>query len=155
MCRHRIPYPFILATAVACVGDPTSNNDIDDPIDGESPLEWTVVAQGRSLRAVWGTSFDDVFVVGEPGVILHFDGSSWRVHESGTRASLNGVWGGSGTDVYVVGRQLDGTGLILHYDGTGWREMLAPIVAYKFGSIPILLLTLLKISCEFVFASSI
>ena len=71
------------------------------------------------FRAVWGSSSSDVFAVGWYGAILHYDGSTWSLMESGTDESLFGVWGSSASDVFAVG----GSGTILHYDGSTWSLM--------------------------------
>jgi len=75
--------------------------------------------QGNALRGVWGSSGSNVFAVGGPGTILHYDGSSWSEMSSGTTYDLTGVWGSSGSDVFAVGSG----GTILHYDGSTWSEM--------------------------------
>ncbi|MCP4713842.1 MAG: hypothetical protein GY868_01895 [Deltaproteobacteria bacterium] len=94
------------------------------------------------LNAVWGSSADDVFAVGncvtgyggvstaEPCFsIIHYDGTAWSTMDIGLeqtvlprRAYLNDVWGSSADNVYSVGFDGNG-GLILHYDGTSWTEM--------------------------------
>lgn len=71
---------------------------------------------GKTLRGVWGTSSQDVWVVGAAGTIGHFDGSTWQAMQSGTSANLYGVAGSSPTDVWAVGEM----GTILHYDGSSW-----------------------------------
>lgn len=72
-----------------------------------------------SLNAVWGASPDDVFAVGDGGLILHFDGAAWRVMSSGHDGDLGHVWGFSGTDVYASGPEA-----VLHYDGERWSTVL-------------------------------
>lgn len=72
----------------------------------------------RNLQAVWGTSSTDVFAVGEWGIILHFDGTSWSPLRDGAHAELYGVWGTSSTDVFAVG-----AGALLHYDGSSWAAI--------------------------------
>ena len=78
--------------------------------------------QGNTLYAVWGSSGADVFAVGYVGTIIHYDGSSWTVMESGTKEALWSVWGASGSDVFAVGSN----GTILHYDGSTWTKMDSP-----------------------------
>jgi hypothetical protein len=75
---------------------------------------------GIWFLGVWGTGPDDVYVVGQPGLIFHWDGSSWSQQESGTTATLTDVWGdGSGT-IYVTGHD----GVILRSQGGGsWSRM--------------------------------
>src|SRR5947208_8668265 len=69
-------------------------------------LTWTREAQGvttANLFGVWGSSATDVFVVGESGTILHYDGVGWIKQASGTTARLRDVWGTGPTNVYVAG----------------------------------------------------
>ena len=82
--------------------------------------EWqNPLPQGNHLQDVWGSSDSDVFAVGHPGIILHYDGATWSPMSSGTTETLWGVWGNSGGDVFAVG----GPGTILHYDGATWGPM--------------------------------
>ena len=93
-----------------------------------SPAEWThgplpdkvQVASGtdRFLYGVWGSGPNDVFTVGDGGVILHFDGVRWSPMESGTTARLQSVWGSGPSDVFAVGWN----GVALHYDGSRWNR---------------------------------
>jgi len=71
------------------------------------------------LNDIWGSSSSDVFMVGDSGTILHYDGSIWSSMNSGTTGYLSGVWGTSSSDVFAVG----GGGTIIHYDGTSWSQM--------------------------------
>jgi hypothetical protein len=89
--------------------------------DAEPVTSWTVSWRGAVLEGVWGTSPDDVFAVGEEGVILHYDGGGWKEMEGGTHEFLFNVWGSAPDDVFIVGH--DGT--ILHYDGTTWVSVAA------------------------------
>jgi hypothetical protein len=71
------------------------------------------------LYDVWGSSeAKDIFVVGEKGAILYYNGTTWSPMESGTSAPLTSVWGSSATDVFAAG-----TGGMLHYDGSTWSRM--------------------------------
>lgn len=74
------------------------------------------------LKAVWGTSANDVWAVGLGGAILHSDGVRWSVSASTTKAMLNGVWGTSSSDVWAVGGDSAG-GVMLHYDGKAWTTV--------------------------------
>jgi hypothetical protein len=76
------------------------------------------------LKAIYGTSPSDIWVVGEAPAALHWDGQAWNempfgVSRSGT---LYGVWASGPRDVYVVG---DG-GTVLHFDGGTWSRMTVP-----------------------------
>ena len=98
-------------------------------------LTWTREAQGvttANLFGVWGSSATDVFVVGESGTILHYDGVGWIKQASGTTARLRDVWGTGPTNVYVAGDSG-----ILHYDGNGWSpERIDPTLDTTLAAMP-------------------
>ncbi|NLI55798.1 hypothetical protein GX420_02250 [bacterium] len=71
------------------------------------------------LRCVWGSGPNDVFIVGDDGVILHYNGTSWSSMDSGTTNYLLSVWGNGPNDVFAIGY----AGTILHYNGTSWSSM--------------------------------
>ncbi len=96
-----------------------------------------------ALNAVWGSSADDIFVVGgypayttcpcnslechfggciitygPTQLIKHFNGTNWNATTS-INPELYSVWGSAGSDVFAAGD--DGT--ILHYNGTKWSPM--------------------------------
>lgn len=74
------------------------------------------------LHAVWGASADDVWAVGNLGVILHWTGTAWAPYaDSPTKATLYDVWGRSASDVYAAGAN----GVLIHFDGTGWSVLRA------------------------------
>jgi len=70
------------------------------------------------LFSIWGTAVDDVYVVGRPGVILHWNGIQWRLTESSTE-TLTDVWGTGSSEVYIVGHE----GAILRGSGSSWSKM--------------------------------
>jgi hypothetical protein len=70
----------------------------------------------NDLRGVWGSAMDDVWTVGEAGIILHWDGRAWTSFSSGPTDALNGVHGLGADDVWAVG--LNGT--VLRWDGGDW-----------------------------------
>ena len=77
---------------------------------GANPLP-----QGNNLGGAWGSGSNDVWAVGGAGSIVHWDGTTWSVVESGTTRDLNGVWGTGPSDVWAVG-----SGGILHWNGSVW-----------------------------------
>jgi hypothetical protein len=95
--------------------------------DGDSvyaePLGvWEVPRRNLYLWGVWGPAANDVFVAGDSGTVLHWNGAAWSRMATGTTAGLRRVWGSSGSDVYVSGE--DGT--LLHYDGSAWSRVAVP-----------------------------
>lgn len=69
------------------------------------------------LLSVWGTAADDVWAVGQPGVILHYDGTDWTLNTVRDTV-LTQVWGTGPDDVYAVGH----SGALYHYDGSSWTK---------------------------------
>lgn len=92
--------------------------------DLRGPSEaWTLyeTQTTSTLRAAWAAAPDDVWAVGDGGVIRHWTNAAdrrWEVVASPTTEALAAVWGSSTTDVWAVG---DG-GTILHYDGAAWTS---------------------------------
>ncbi|OQY60674.1 MAG: hypothetical protein B6245_00005, partial [Desulfobacteraceae bacterium 4572_88] len=101
---------------------------IDQDCDGTDMVctsdtrTWTDLSLGgtQKFRSVWGSAANNVFVVGEKGTILHYDGIEWTTaHTGGTKEHFYDVWGCSADSVFVVGEK----GTVLHYDGTDWTSM--------------------------------
>ncbi len=46
-----------------------------------------------SINKIWGTSSEDLYVVGNGGNIAHYDGISWQKIASGTNADIQDIWG--------------------------------------------------------------
>ena len=100
------------------------DNDAIAHFDGEA---WTRREDvpgpfGVPYFKVWGSAADDVFAVGQSGLVAHFDGKTWTQQESGTRALLFTVHGSGPDDVYAVGG-LVGPPAVLHFDGEAWSAI--------------------------------
>jgi hypothetical protein len=92
--------------------------------DGNS---WNEIRIGAGyfdlLHGVWGSSSDDVFIVGQDlttfkGIIFHFDGIIWSEMNSDTLWGLYDIWGSSENDIFAVGEH----GAVLHFDGYNWSS---------------------------------
>jgi hypothetical protein len=71
------------------------------------------------LSGAWGSSFTDVYSVGDNGTILHTtNGHSWSNESSGTSQSLWSIWGSAADDLYAVGDN----GTIRRGDGLSWSH---------------------------------
>ena len=46
-----------------------------------------------SINKIWGTSDNDLYVVGNNGLIAHYDGRQWRRIESGRKQPIYDIWG--------------------------------------------------------------
>ena len=84
----------------------------------------TDVAIDGAVQGISGAAGDDVWAVGEAGVQVRFDGTTWQSYGTGTDATLRAVHGASAKQVWMVGA--DGT--ILYWDGSALvRETAAPV----------------------------
>jgi len=101
-------------------------------------VEWTRIYDGGMIPAgIWGSSSNDVYVVGQrsikmedvPGeVILHYDGHEWTEIETEDYRYSVDIWGFSASDVFVVNNNvsspvdfIDST--VRHYDGNEWAVL--------------------------------
>jgi len=111
---------------LACVvpgGCSSTSGPGTGPDDGE-PLQpvWKAAfdtATTGALSGVWGSSAEDVFVVGGlpgAGEIYHFDGTNWLAMDVPEVPFLVGVFGFGPDDVFAVGED----GGVAHYDGAAW-----------------------------------
>ena len=91
------------------------SDDVTEPTFPEQPQP----PMGTWFLGVWGTGPDDVYIVGQPGLIYHYDGDAWSKQESGTTVPLTDVWGDGAGNVYVTGHH----GTILRSSGDGWSRM--------------------------------
>jgi hypothetical protein len=73
------------------------------------------------LTSVHGSGAGDIWAVGARGIILHYDGSSWRQVPSGTRRTLHNVFSTDPGDAWAVGEG----NTVLRWDGSLWRTMTA------------------------------
>jgi hypothetical protein len=67
---------------------------------------------------IWGTAADNIYVVGQPGLILHYDGA-WTQMSVPTNQPLVCIYGNAPNDIYVCGHK----GTILRSTGGGWTAM--------------------------------
>jgi hypothetical protein len=81
----------------------------------ESPLGDQV-----GFFGIWGASNNDIWAVGDKGVIYHSSGfDSWTKQVSGDARKLDAVSGSGPDDVWVTGA----SGAVLHFDGTRWEHV--------------------------------
>ena len=95
-------------------------NGCDDDEDGLTDEgAWCPVAglpTTQDLFAVWGSSAGDVWVVGNAGTILRWNGSAWASVSGGGTRVLRGVFAASPTAAWAVGD----AAAILAWDGSAW-----------------------------------
>jgi hypothetical protein len=101
-------------------GGTAKENDVILHYDGAAWTRETLPGQklGRAHFKVWGASPDDLYVVGEAGVIWHRSAGTWTKETSPARGTLLTVFGCSATDVYAVGSRD-----VLKSDGKTWSRV--------------------------------
>ncbi len=85
----------------------------------ENPLP-----QPRSLNAAWGASTGDIWLVGDYGSILRYDGVdsvTQATTEDGHEYAFYGVWGRSPSEVWIVGE----AGVIWYWNGSTLSKQLS------------------------------
>ena len=46
-----------------------------------------------SINKIWGTSSNDLYIVGNSGNIAHYNSTNWQKVESGTNLNIGDIWG--------------------------------------------------------------
>jgi hypothetical protein len=129
-CEHRALVVFALAAALfasGCSDDDASEEGParDAAVDGRVDADAEVVDASEPVaplasgfanvgfNAVWGSSADDVWIVGSAGNIIRWDGRALVSVESPTTRSLTAVYGNGPDDVWIVGE----AGVAFHWNG--------------------------------------
>jgi hypothetical protein len=101
--------------------------------DGDTPID---------LGGVWTDGPDDVWLIGDAGVILHYDGKSWTTTPTNlpTYKGIGGIWGSGPTDVWATADCTAMgltclTGTMLHWDGMSWTQLPSFPGKYDLGPI--------------------
>jgi photosystem II stability/assembly factor-like uncharacterized protein len=120
MCnRSTIPLMVVaIATWTACAGcDRLTTQSLRDGGPDSLASLWQQVEVGTvNYNAVAGSDPENVFIVGDQGTILHWDGIALVPEVSGTTANLRGVSVVNTTLAYAVGER----GTILHRQDGAW-----------------------------------
>ncbi len=94
------------------------------PPGGECAESWDKTNPvPEDLYALWGTTDQDIFSVGDSGVILHYNGTTWQESAQQTPLLLDCLWGSSSINVFTAGVN----GIIFRYTGT-WSLMNTPTI---------------------------
>jgi hypothetical protein len=70
------------------------------------------------LNAIWGTDDKDVWAVGNGGVIVQYNGTTWTPSTQGS-TNFNAIWGSSVNNILAVGNN----GTAYQYNGTAWTSV--------------------------------
>jgi hypothetical protein len=89
---------------------------------------WTAHPPPVLLRAnvfaffkVWGTGADNVYIVGQRGVVLHWEGSAWTEEFAGVSSDLIALWGSGPDRIVAVGGR--GAGVASVWNGAAWQPL--------------------------------
>ena len=95
--------------------------------DGQAWTEMSVGIDVPLLNWAYGFGAQNVWVVGNGGTILRYDGQ-WTRTPTITDQDLWGVWGAGPDDIWAVGGTVSPSGeaTILRYDGQAWRRVDVP-----------------------------
>lgn len=96
--------------------------------DGTDAIEQQLPTGTPLLNWSYGFADDDVFLVGNAGTILHWDGTQFLTETSSTDQALWGVWGASADDVWAVGGdgRADGQLTLLRRTNGAWAPFAVP-----------------------------
>ncbi len=76
------------------------------------------------MNKIWGTSDNDLYVVGDNGNIAHHQNGNWSLEESGTTVDLLDIWGGSDGTLWSCGYTSNySTTVLLRNAGSGWVKV--------------------------------
>ncbi|HRI49747.1 MAG TPA: hypothetical protein PLW65_06155 [Pseudomonadota bacterium] len=79
-------------------------------------LDSVPVANTQTIRGLWTLAPDDIWGVGDGGLLIHFDGSGWTPNSTVTTKDLRGIWASGSNDIWAVGA----AGTVLHYTNGAW-----------------------------------
>jgi len=101
--------------------------------DGQNFIELPIpsILIGWSINKIWGSSSNDLYVVGNEGNIAHYQNGQWSRIESGTNLHIYDIWGGynsetdqdeilciaSNSDIFIDNSK------VLKIEGTSIKEM--------------------------------
>jgi len=74
--------------------------------------QWTEIVPRYNLQHVRGTSADDIYAVGDNGLVMHWDGREWTEYDLGESLWLGAVWPDPAGYAYITGQ----AGLLLRFE---------------------------------------
>ncbi len=118
---HRVLLATVFAAVFAMATGCARRDSLPTAPEGGITDIWTRLyppSTNRNLHGVWAMDADDVWAVGQGGVIVHYDGQNVREVASPTAADLKAIDGCARDDIWAVGSMA-----ILHFDGYAWRDV--------------------------------
>ncbi len=136
--RYWLLIPLAVMGFAACASTEGDDDDdsagpiIEDPPDDSSVWDDLSLGFNVTLNAMWGSSSQSLWIVGDGGAIYHWNGTNWTATPSGTISDINGVWGtGDGSSVWAVGD----AGVVVSWDEAAgaWSSAEFPFVSNLTG----------------------
>lgn len=98
---------------------------------------WTTMTNlgSNGLKAVWGSSSENVFAAGQQARIYRYDGDEWTLSfDGGGGYEFSTLWGRSANEVYALGGSYPLRAY--RYDGAAWNSITAPtqLAVYAAGA---------------------
>jgi len=113
------------ATSEVSQSDGGSDSKVDtgDTASGNSVLTPRPLRFEENLFGIWGSSPSDMWIVGQGGRLLYWNGKVLLPRDSGTTADLYGVGGTGPSDVWFVGSKAKA----LHWNGATVADQSPPL----------------------------
>jgi len=78
-----------------------------------------------SINRIWGTSSNDLYIVGNSGKIAHYQNGTWQQISSGTELPLVDIYSKDGNEIYAVGINVSEVkGVVLKGTGSQFSVMI-------------------------------
>lgn len=78
--------------------------------------------QGHILHAAWAVSFSDLWVGGEKGTLMHWNGAGWADYSVQANTTFQALWAFGSSDVWAA----SSTGFSGHWNGSDWSVSTLP-----------------------------
>jgi hypothetical protein len=108
-----------------CVSASTASCVTSKATVGTDPPHWRVVPSptATTLNGVWADRENDAWAVGDDGVGVHWDGTTWTATTIAPNVSFRAVWGTASSDVWAVGGDTaTSLAFAAHFDGSVWSR---------------------------------
>jgi hypothetical protein len=110
-------------------GDGFNRDPVACRFDGVEWTAWTLPEpsiESHALYKIWGTGADDVWAVGDAGLVVHWGGAAegWVEVPSGTDIDLISLWGTGPDEILAVGGRTGG--VLSRWDGAQWTAQEVP-----------------------------
>ena len=68
---------------------------------------------------MWGASASDIYVTGNKGVMIRYDGFEWSTDTTTFKQkALNGIWGDGSSNIHIVGEACS----VFRFEGKSWSH---------------------------------